>query len=356
MRIFRILVCLVVALVCVSVRAATYVVPTDEAMIGRTDAIVIARALHSHVEESAERGIETVTEFAVEEVLKGPASLGDGIRVRSAGGKIDTAVKIVPGAPRFVDGDRVLLFVKKTGPDIYATADFGLGLFGFGTDDGGHRVLVRSEIHGWNPDGSIHDEQRRDADRFIAFIGNVVNRRPASNDYTTKANPLLTDSRRMKTSMSVPTAMQYTMASTAVESSQGSRWKTFPVAVNWNRGNTEVNTTNGGSDLINTAFATWNGEPGSNVNYVLTTANPNTNGINDTRDSVNNVVFEKDLNPYGVVAYSCSSGGVLGMGGINLAVTDATNIDNGEVFYKVTESDVSMNQGTGPCLPGGSGQ
>ena len=48
-RLLRTLVCSVVALVCAGIHAGTYVVPSDEAMIGRTDAIVIARALHSHV-------------------------------------------------------------------------------------------------------------------------------------------------------------------------------------------------------------------------------------------------------------------------------------------------------------------
>lgn len=368
MRFLRTLVSLLVALVCVGVSAATYVVPSDEALIGRTDSIVIARALHSHVEESGERGIETVTEFAVEEVLKGQASLGDGIRVRSPGGTIETKknetkAKMVPGAPRFVDGDRVLLFVKKIGADDYATTDLGLGLFGFATDDAGHRVLIRgdTEIRGWNPDGSVHHEPRREADRFLEFVRDVVRNRPAANDYTIRANPLVSDSRSITQThlksapLSTLTVTQYTFATTT-ENSQGCRWKTFPAAVNWNRGNTEINAGNGGSDLINAAFASWNGEPSSNVNYVLASTNANTNGINDVKDGVNNVVFEKDLTASGISAYSCSAGGVLGMGGVNLAVTDATNIVNGEVFYKSTEGDVSMNQGTGPCLPGGTGQ
>lgn len=370
MRVLRIFVSFAVALACVSVRAATYVVPTDRAMVDRTDAIVIARALHSHVEDSGERGIETVTEFAVEEVIKGPASLADGMRVRSPGGVIETEhnqrrAKLVPGAPRFLDGERMLLFVRKIGSDDYATTDLGLGSFGFASDDAGHRVLIRAdtEINGWNPDGSVHHEPRREADRFLRFLRDVVDQRPASGDYTIAANPLVGDGRsidqsRPRTkSLAALTATQYSFATSAgVENSQGFRWKTFPAAVNWNRGNAEVNATNGGSDLINAAFASWNGEPSSNVNYVLASTNANTNGINDPKDGVNNVVFEKDMTSRGVAAFSCTTGGVLGTGGITLAITDLTNIVNGEVFYKAMEADVSMNQGLGACLPGGTGQ
>jgi len=335
-------------------------------MIGRADVIVIARALHAHVESLPERGIETVTVFAVEEVLKGdPAG---GLRVRSPGGVIEREdhrfeTEIVAGAPSFVDGERVLLFLKKTPDGDYATADLGLGLFSFATDDLGHRVIVRSasEISGWNPDGSAYEEPHRDTDRFLSFIRDTVNRRPAAKDYTIKSYPLTGESHPPSASQFRPRALsaftvtQYTLASSANnENSKGSRWKTFPSVVNWNRGNSGINVTNGGTDLINSAFASWNNEVSSNVNYVLSSFNANPNGIREGIDGVNNVVFEKDMTAFGVAAFSCSTGGVLGTAGIHRAISDPSNIVNGEVFFQITEGDASMNQGVGACLPGGA--
>jgi hypothetical protein len=347
-------------------RGVTYVVPSDEELIRRTDAIVVARAVHSYVEETSERGIETVTVFTVEEILKGEPSLDRGIRVRSPGGMIETPdhdkkVSAIPGAPRFVDGDRVLLFVRRVGAGEYATTDLALGLFGFATDDVGHRVLRRAEteIIGWDPDGSVHHEPRRDAERFLQFIRDFVNHRPAVSDYTVEASPLLGESRSITETrlqaLSVFTASQYTFASSAGENSKGCRWTAFPGAVNWNRGNTEINAGNGGIDVINAAFASWNGDANSNVNYVLATANANTQGIRDPLDGVNNIVFEKDQTASGVAAFSCTTGGVIGSGGVHIAVSDATNIVNGELFFRTVEGDVSMNQGVGACLPGGTG-
>ncbi|HYM62997.1 MAG TPA: hypothetical protein VEZ11_19070 [Thermoanaerobaculia bacterium] len=356
-----------IALACVGAHAVTYVVPPDEALIARTDAIVIARALHSHVEESAARGIETVTVLAVEEVLVGDASLAGGIRVRTSGGTIETKdggkrAMVVPGAPRFADGERVLLFARRVGAGDYATTDLGLGLFGFATDELGHRVLVRaeSEIVGWDPDGSVHHEPRRDADRFLAFIRDVVNRRPAVKDYIIKALPLEGESRSIEKTrqrpLSVFTATQYTFVSSgALENTMGFRWKAFPAAVNWNRGNAQPNDGNNGNDAINTAFGAWNGDASSNVNYVLATANANANGLFEATDSVNNIVFEKDMTAHGISAFNCVNGGVLGAGGVHIGVSDATNTVNGEVFFRNVEADVSMNQGIGACLPGGTG-
>jgi hypothetical protein len=365
-RLFRFLLSCLIALSCVGLRAATYVVPPDEAMIGRADVIVIARALHSHVQRS-DGGIETVTVFAVEDVLKGDATLADGLRVHSPGGMIEgknheIEAEIVAGAPSFVDGERILLFLKRTPDGDYATTDLGLGLFAFATDNLGHRVIVRpaAEITGWNPDGSIYEEPHRDADRFLGFIRDTVGRRPAARDYTIKSNPLVgersstTATRFTPRALSAFTVTQYTLAPNgSSENGTGSRWKTFPAAVNWNQGNSVINAANGGTDLINAAFGSWNNELSSNVNYVLSSFNANSLGWRDPIDGVNNVVFEKDMTAAGIGAFSCSSGGVLGSAGSHKVISDPTNIVNGEVFFQIVEADVSMNQGVGACLPGG---
>lgn len=355
-----------VAASCAGLHAATYVVPTDDAMIARADAIVIARALHSHVQESPERGIETVTVFAVEEVVKGDTTLGNGMSVRAPGGILatnhETIVKVVPGAPHFADGDRALLFVRKVGAGAYATADLALGSFNFATDHLGHAVLVRagSEIIGWDLDGSNHREPRRDAERFLRFVRDVVNGKMAVHDYTIHEEPLASESRsitqlRLPVAQSAYTVTQYTFA-VGSENNAGYRWTTFPAPVNWNRGNAETHAANGGSDAINIAFGVWNGDVSSNVNYVQATANANSKGVYEPIDGVNNIVFEKDMSGSGISPYSCTQGGLVGAGGVVAFASDASNTVNGTVFFKTVEADVSMNQGVGACLPGGTGQ
>ena len=373
-----------IALCASSVFATTYVVPHDDVLINKADAIVIARAIESYANDTGS-GIETVTVFSVDEVLKGDRSLANGATIHLPGGVIEgprrqARFKVIPGIPRFVNGERLVLFLSKRGNGDYSTTDLALGFFGFATDDLGHRVLLRAEgeIHGWDADGSLHREQRRDADRFLSYIRNIAGGRPASPDYLIEANPLVGESGSIAatTRTRIPTTMtcsgcsvlQYTESlylvgqspcntgnaatqKTCVENGPPTRWPSFPTAVNFNRGNTETNAGNGGSDAINAAFTAWNGDANSNVNYVLATTNANTNGILEAADGVNNIVFEKDMSGSGVPNYSCS-GGVLGIGGISSATSSGGTSVEGQAFYKTIEGDVSMNKGVGACIGG----
>ncbi|HEX7192826.1 MAG TPA: hypothetical protein VF381_14755, partial [Thermoanaerobaculia bacterium] len=106
-----------------------------------------------------------------------------------------------------------------------------------------------------------------------------------------------------------------------------------------------------GDAAINNAFSQWNSP--SSAGYVYATTTSNSNGIFESPDGVNNLVFEKDMSAHGISAYSCATGGILGLGGIQSANSDASNMVNGETFFANTEGDVSMNQGLNTCLGGG---
>jgi hypothetical protein len=347
--------------ICGSVSAATYVVPPDDVLIGKADAIVIARALHSRVEESKDRGIETVTVFAVEERLKGDRSIESGFSLWVPGGVIEedgkpVRAKVVYGAPQFVVGEQVLLFTSRGKGNHHYVTDFGLGFFGFATDDLGNRVLIRAatEIHGWDLDGKPYREPRRHAERFLQFIRDHANFRPRIQNYTVEPRDLVSQSgsiqrtgrlRQITMDCVGCTVTQYTLAN--AEGDQGFRWKTFPVS--WNRGSACSQAANSGNDAIDAAFNSW--KTGSSTNYQRTTAVADTDGIFEAPDGVNNIVFEKDMSGNGVAAFSCAVGGVLGLAGVQNGIGDPTNMVNGETFFATTEGDVSMNQGLCGCLP-----
>jgi hypothetical protein len=346
------------ALLAGSAFAASYVVPSDRAMIGRSNAIVIATAINTYVVDDAARGIETITHFSVEESIKGGALVGSGFDLHEPGGQLGRRFKIVFGAPKFAIGEPVLLFIYRFPDGSLTTTDFGLGQFAFATDDNGHRLLMRSEsdITGWDIDGTPHHEPRRDAARFLDFLranaegpGGVAGTQP---DYYLPTRPLMTRSESLRTTANFaalgPTS--YTLANTT-ETSAGFRWNVFPTAVNWNQGNTLPSAPGGGTTAIQAAFTAWNGDALSNVNYVLSSATPNANGSNDPPDSVNNIVFEKTNIG---TPYNCATGGLLGLGGISQATNDATNNVAGENFFKTIEGDVSMNVGLNACGPTGT--
>src|SRR5438876_8545259 len=109
------------AIVVAGARAATFVVPPDRDLIRRADAIVVATALDSYVQRNAAGGIETVSPMSVEEVIKdGSALIRDAINVVEPGGRDGDHVMVIPGAPRFEPGERLLLLLIRTGEERWS--------------------------------------------------------------------------------------------------------------------------------------------------------------------------------------------------------------------------------------------
>jgi hypothetical protein len=207
-------------------------------------------------------------------------------------------------------------------------------------------------LAGWDPDGSVHLEGQREAAPFINYIRGVVRGEKVVEDYFAATLPRAAAPGTTKAKAdafhtignTVFTATSYTIAFTG---GIGARWKVFPAAVNWNRGNSEIGPLGNGAAEIGAAFAAWNA---GGANYVLVSANANANGLMDASDSINNIVFEKNLTASGAQPYSCTQGGVLGMGGIHFALFGGgTHVFHGETFGTSLEGDVSMNQGVGTC-------
>ena len=300
--------------------AVTYVFPNDRFEIERSSAIVTGRVLSSRI-----CGIETITDVAVEDVLEG--NRGATVEIHEPSG-------MIPGIPQFTDGDRVLLFLYRRDNGDDTVNDLGLGSFRFVND-----LVIRdqSDLNGWDPDGTPHNEGARSAARFIDYIRAVVRGEMAADDYFVSTSSAAMTIR----SNAVFTASSYLAA---LVGGLGVRWNVFPSSVNWNKGNSEVGVLGNGLSQINNAFSAWNA---GGAHYVLASSNANPNGIMDAADGINNIVFEKNLTAAGIQPYSCTAGGVLGMGGIHNYV--GTHTFNGETFATTKEADVSMNQGLGAC-------
>jgi Dual-action HEIGH metallo-peptidase len=334
------------------VLGVSYVFPPDRFEIERSSAIVVGRVLGRHVERSPQFGIETVTEVALEEAIKG--SVDSVIRIHEPGGVSGDEGRVIPGVPEFTDGDRVLLFLYQREGGQYCVSDFQLGSFRFANDVLGRELVVRSEaeLQGRDPDGTEHKERYRLAEPFLDYIRGVVRNEATDEDYFVAPAPLLGSpgtARPTAEGSCTNNSVVFTATSYTIDASGGlgARWKVFPSAVNWNQGNSETGALGSGTSQINAAFAHWNA---GGAHYVLASANANTKGFLDPSDAVNNVVFEKDLTSAGVQPFSCVSGGVLGLGGVRFALFGGgVHVFHGETFGTTLEADVSMNQGLGAC-------
>src|SRR5438046_9289204 len=93
-------------------RAATFIVPSDRALVTASKAIVVATAGTSLWRWAPGGWIETVTELRVEEAIKGRINAGETIHVTELGGMVGGVGYAVAGSPRYEKGERVLLFLE----------------------------------------------------------------------------------------------------------------------------------------------------------------------------------------------------------------------------------------------------
>ncbi|HYS52873.1 MAG TPA: hypothetical protein VER58_03785 [Thermoanaerobaculia bacterium] len=351
--------------------ATTYVVPSDRVLVRQASAIVVGSALSSRTELNDNGGIETVTTISLEETLKGTLD-SDTFDLYEPGGLHEDRMMVIPGVPRFQDGERYILFLMKNAGK-WRVLDLGLGKFRFTTDRLGHDVAVRDfhDVFTLEVDGSKHREANREATPFIEFIRLAGRGAPAQENYAIPAESLMgtippPPEIRSQALRPAPLAITngewYTSSFDGMEGGAGSRWcgtivagnclSAFPSAVHFKSIGSETGAGGSppGADAINSAFSAWNGAPGAVISYAYdgndvsgTTNTPNT----IPGDGKNTIAFEYDLSGQGIFAYSCMSGGVLGLGG---DIASGTHIGpNSDTFFTAVEGDVWMNQGIAGC-------
>jgi hypothetical protein len=121
---------------------ATVLVPTDLGELSR-DARAIARGQIVAVDAQwtgGRRSIETIVTLETETYLKG--RLGDTVQFRVPGGALGRYRNVVVGAPRFVVGQRVIVFLGAQGPTIPYVLGLSQGVFRLGQTSGGEWLVT----------------------------------------------------------------------------------------------------------------------------------------------------------------------------------------------------------------------
>lgn len=353
-RTFVVAACAVFSLLLTSsVFAATFFVPPDRDLIRRADAIVVGTVLGSYTQLTPAGGIETVTTLTVEETLKG-ADLGSQVTIHEAGGAFGDRITVIPGMPRFTDGQRVVALLARTPQHTFAIAELVLGKFTFVTDTAGRRLLVRDEgeIVGWEPDFTPHVERQRAAEPFLAYVRAEARGEAANANYFVSRMPLVvatTDVGSRRKAANSFSVTSYTLCDIHA-CGNGFRWPNIASGVTFFNENTEAGAQNGGVTAIQAGLSAWTNDPNSNVNYNYGGSDSgHTSGLGSP-DGRNTVQFDRNLTAYGAAAFTCSPSsysGVLGIGGVTNA--SGTHSYNSETFFSTTEGDVEMNQGIANC-------
>src|SRR5438128_964705 len=126
-----------------SARAATFLVPDDASLVRASKAVVVATAGEPHTQWAPGGWIETVTPMRVDESIRGSLQVGETFEVTELGGRIVGLAYVVPGSPRFANGERVVLFLETNDRGAWCAKNMVVGKFDFRRDTRGRDLLVR---------------------------------------------------------------------------------------------------------------------------------------------------------------------------------------------------------------------
>jgi len=137
-------------------RAAVVLPLSVEDLARRADAVVRGVAADTQAVRSADgKQIFTVTTVQVDLALKGAPPLE--LEVLTPGGTVGHLTQSVAGAPRFVPGEKVILFLRSLGEGRFRVDGMALGKFEV-VSSSGTRTLVRRRAEGLSvvgPDGVV---------------------------------------------------------------------------------------------------------------------------------------------------------------------------------------------------------
>ena len=334
-------------LLAVRVQAATFLVPSDRALVASSKAIVVVTAGESQGRWT-NPWIETVTTMHVEEAIRGPLRDGDSFDDVELGGAWGVVGLAVAGAPRFEPGERLLLFLEKTDRGEWTTKNMVLGKFAFRRDALGRELLERDahELVGWDYDGTPHREPLRGAPKFLDYVRRAARGEDPAVDYVVSVAPAILPAPSFAGKIAGATQTQATASAIAIGtylipcpgSSLPMRWPN-PAATFVSHG-TQPGALNNGLTSLQRGLGTWTNDPNSNVNYQYG-GGTNAGQAFISSDNINSVQFN---DPAGEIpgTYTGTGGDTLAIGG---AWCGGSFSSNGETFATIFEADLVVQNG-----------
>ena len=324
-----------------TVQATSFVVPDDAELIRKSRAIVIGTVEGSFTQEE-ESTIVTVYEVRIERALKGFLRAAEIVRVASPGGVIGDHGLLVPSAPHFSQGDRVLLFLDRASPGRWSTVDLTLGKFRFVTSTTGDHLLVRDveDVVGWDLDGQEHHESLRREDGFLRFIEERIRGRAAEpDDYTVNASEVTLPRRPNASRFRVAANAPFPAATyTDWVNSQPIRWPNITAGVTFYKRVDQniAGAADGGVSVIQNGLAAWTNECGSVINLIY---GGTTSTISANFDTVHVVEFN---DPQGRISGSWTGSGTIAITFLSFADSHSFA---GQTWWNITDADVVFQDG-----------
>ncbi|HSG38894.1 MAG TPA: hypothetical protein VLE27_04585, partial [Thermoanaerobaculia bacterium] len=337
------------ALCALPATATTYMMMSDPDLADQAPAVVEARVVG--VDYAPTLGGMPATDYLVEvsRVLKGDLP-GSTVLVRVPGGINPEGLGLkIWGAPRFVEGEETLLFLRPAQDGTYRILHLMLGAFHKRTVDG-RAVAVRdlSEATAVGQKGLHHGEPDviRDFERFSGWVSDRAFGVESEVDYVVKTPAGLEKGL---------SAVTEKFAFLAPASGNPVRWFRFDRGqrVDWRvhagaQPGLNLQTT---ISTFKDAIEAWNADPGSNVQYNYAGTTTTANGGLARNDGFNAIIFDDPFrdDPDEAVegTFACGRGGVIAVGGPWFFAS--TRGHQGRQFHEAAEADIVTNDGI-ECL------
>jgi PKD repeat protein len=336
--------------------ATTIVLPTDEQLIAKSPVIVSGTVL-STMPVDREGAIWTDTRVTVSRAIKWQTGgQTDGtVTIHEIGGLLGERITKIFGAPRFAEGERVLLFLEPSPLGGYRVIDLFAGKFAEGKALDGRRMWLRHDTDAevtFLDSNFRHAEPRniqRDAAGFETFLGERVAGRTGKNDYTIE-NPVL---------QAEDGGGRIQSDFTLISEPNVYRWKVFAnnQYASWYAGGTQSGYSGNGVTELQTAISVWTSYTEAKVLYGYAGAlNVAMKGLG-ARNNVNEVLFGDPLNEISGT-WNPSTGGVVGLGGFNgvegtanftaTFAADTSHPAGSIQAYAIVEANLAIQDGVSP--------
>lgn len=274
----------------------TIVVPDDEQLVSKSEAVVIGVVQEVRV-VSEQGAVWTHSRISVDTILKGDPPTR--VVVREPGGDLGGRRTVVYGAPRFLEGERVLLFLTEIAGEHARVVDMAAGFFVQRHDTAPWERRAIDESVKLLRDDSFASP--RDAVRFPEWISASASGRHLVANYL-----LDEQTRRIDEDFTL-----------LIEPSVH-RWKAFDrgTVVPWRTTGTQTGYEDGGREAVRTGMSSWTSYVGARILYRYDGGSTASPGGMTRSNGINEIMFG---DPLGEIAgtWNPSTGGVVGLGGFS---------------------------------------
>ena len=296
---------------------ATVYAPMDEAMLTSQSAAIVTGTVTANVVRQDGPRIVTDTTIAVDRVFKGAID-GMTVTITTPGGTIGDTRAVVFGAPRFTEGDQVLVYLQPDAENAVRTTALALGAYRLQTAADGSIVATHAlPLSETRPLADVAATTQA-----LADPGSTVGGGSATLGVTEKFTFLGSPPGRwFKADQNQPVRMAVANA----EATLGAA---------------------GSNSVVDAAMAAWTNVPTASI--ILErggSTSPARSAAGGTCDGVNTVQFN---DPFGEIAPLNGCFGVLAVGGY--CTTGSTGNFDGRTFSRITEGDLTVADGLGACF------